>query len=243
MYPIQRLLPKKWQNYAIWLANQPCPPKSYREHPFNTEEELKECQKAFQQAVGISLGKYIRLQRVNYILTQSDTDYLNQLSVSEITTPLGKMIAIFSDNGLCLLEFADRKALETELLLLQKTVKANFICTKTDRGEQLQSEIDSYFQGNLTAFKTNLDLIGTPFQQQVWEGLLTIPYGQTRSYKQQSELLGKPKAIRAVAAANGHNKISILIPCHRVIGSDGSLVGYGGGIERKKALLQLENAL
>ena len=83
-------------------------------------------------------------------------------------------------------------------------------------------------------------MIGTAFQQQVWNALLTIPYGETRSYKEQAQQLGNPKAIRAVAAANGQNKVSILIPCHRVIGSDGKLTGYAGGLNRKQSLLALE---
>lgn len=102
--------------------------------------------------------------------------------------------------------------------------------------------MEEYFEGKRTDFDIPLDLIGSEFQIGVWEQLLRIPYGKTRSYKEQAEALGKPLAIRAVANANGLNKISILIPCHRVIGSDGSLTGYGGGLWRKEKLLQLEGA-
>jgi methylated-DNA--[protein]-cysteine S-methyltransferase len=100
--------------------------------------------------------------------------------------------------------------------------------------------LDLYFQGRLKGFATPLETIGTAFQQLVWDALLTIPYGETRSYKEQAQQLGNPKAIRAVAAANGQNKVSILIPCHRVIGSDGKLTGYAGGLNRKQSLLALE---
>jgi methylated-DNA-[protein]-cysteine S-methyltransferase len=104
----------------------------------------------------------------------------------------------------------------------------------------LRQELDLYFQGRLKVFATPLETIGTAFQQQVWNALLTIPYGETRSYKEQAQQLGNPKAVRAVAAANGQNKVSILIPCHRVIGSDGKLTGYAGGLNRKQSLLALE---
>lgn len=104
----------------------------------------------------------------------------------------------------------------------------------------MRQELDLYFQGRLKVFATPLETIGTAFQQQVWNALLTIPYGETRSYKEQAQQLGNPKAVRAVAAANGQNKVSILIPCHRVIGSDGKLTGYAGGLNRKQSLLALE---
>ncbi|MCL4150603.1 UNVERIFIED_CONTAM: hypothetical protein GTU68_054721, partial [Idotea baltica] len=101
-------------------------------------------------------------------------------------------------------------------------------------------ELAEYFEGTRTEFEVPLVLTGTDFQNKVWETLRQIPYGTTRSYKEQSEILGNPKAIRAVASANGSNRIAIIIPCHRVIGSSGKLVGYAGGLHRKKYLLQLE---
>jgi len=103
------------------------------------------------------------------------------------------------------------------------------------------SQLEEYFAGGRTAFDLRLEPRGTPFQLRVWEALHSIPYGETRSYRQLAEELGDLKAIRAVAAANGRNPLSIVIPCHRVIGSDGSLVGYGGGLWRKRFLLELEN--
>jgi len=105
---------------------------------------------------------------------------------------------------------------------------------------RLNDELQAYFSGKLAAFETPLSLVGTDFQKAVWQELLRIPYGTTRSYKQQALALGNLEAIRAVAAANGRNHIAIVIPCHRVIGDDGSLTGYGGGLWRKKWLLELE---
>jgi len=101
-------------------------------------------------------------------------------------------------------------------------------------------QLDSYFAGKLRAFDLPLAPKGTPFQQRVWQALLTIPYGVTRSYGQLAAAIGSPQAPRAVGLANGRNPISIIIPCHRVIGANGSLTGYGGGMDRKKSLLDLE---
>lgn len=105
---------------------------------------------------------------------------------------------------------------------------------------EVQRQLAEYFEGERTEFTVSLDLRGTPFQRQVWEALRTIPYGQTWSYRGLAEALGRPKAVRAVAAANGKNPISIVVPCHRVVGSNGALTGYAGGLERKRMLLDLE---
>ena len=102
------------------------------------------------------------------------------------------------------------------------------------------AQLEAYFAGELTTFNVDLELAGTEFQRRVWAALQTIPYGETRSYGQIADQIGSPSASRAVGMANGHNPISIIVPCHRVIGSSGKLTGYGGGIERKQALLELE---
>jgi methylated-DNA-[protein]-cysteine S-methyltransferase len=106
-----------------------------------------------------------------------------------------------------------------------------------------REQLDAYFAGALTAFDLPLAPRGTPFQRRVWAELGKIPYGETVSYAQLAARLGAPRAVRAVGLANGRNPLSIVVPCHRVIGADGSLVGYGGGLERKRALLELEGAL
>jgi len=105
---------------------------------------------------------------------------------------------------------------------------------------QTAVELVDYFTGQRQIFGVPLDLVGTPFQLAAWQALLAIPYGRTRSYAEQARAIGRPTATRAVAAANGQNKVSIVVPCHRVIGSDGSLTGFGGGLPRKQALLALE---
>ncbi|ORW20093.1 cysteine methyltransferase [Mycolicibacter nonchromogenicus] len=105
---------------------------------------------------------------------------------------------------------------------------------------EVVEQLAAYFAGELTEFDVTLEMAGTEFQRRVWTALLTIPYGQTRSYGQLASQIGSPSASRAVGLANGRNPISIIVPCHRVIGSNGSLTGYGGGIDRKRTLLDLE---
>lgn len=171
--------------------------------------------------------------------SENAADSLNRI---EIDTPLGEMTAVFSRKGLCLLEFTDQQTLLRELQAVMKHHNAEkCIEQKNADTENLRRQLAEYFAGRRQNFDIPLDLIGTPFQQQVWHILQTIPYGDTCSYKQQAETLANPKAVRAVAAANGANKISIIIPCHRVIGSNGKLTGYAGGLPRKQALLDLES--
>ncbi|MEZ4744340.1 MAG: methylated-DNA--[protein]-cysteine S-methyltransferase [Bdellovibrionota bacterium] len=164
----------------------------------------------------------------------------NIIYLDRITAKLGPMFIASTENGICLLEFTDRKMLETELRDLQNRLNAVIVPGSNDYIKQAKSELNEYFEGLRKKFKVSLDLVGTDFQKKVWTNLMNIPYGETRSYQQQAALLGNPKSVRAVANANGMNKIAIIIPCHRVIGSDGSLTGYSGGLPRKKWLLKLE---
>jgi len=160
---------------------------------------------------------------------------------SEINTPIGKMIAGATSKGICLLEFDEPERLEKHKKHFLKT--RNFEIRQGDSPffEELEKQISAYFNKKLSVFSVPLDLIGSDFQLQVWNELLKIPFGQTRTYKQQSIAIGNVKSIRAVASANGDNSVSIIVPCHRVIGADGSLTGYGGKIWRKKFLLELES--
>ena len=165
------------------------------------------------------------------------------IDLKRIETPLGTMYAAATESGICMLEFSDRKMLETELKHISKSLNANIIQGENPVFEILEKELSEYFEGNRTEFTVPLDFVGSDFQKSVWEILMKIPYGQTWSYAKQAEILGDKNKVRAVANANGMNKISILIPCHRVIGSDGNLTGYGGGIWRKQKLLELEKAI
>jgi len=165
------------------------------------------------------------------------------VTVTRILTPLGPMFAGAVDEGICLLEFVDRRMLETQIARLKKYLNAEFVPGQNKHFEELDKQLKEYFDGKRKDFDLPLVLDGTEFQQKVWKELQRIPYGNTRSYQGQAIALGNPKAIRAVAKANGDNRIAIIIPCHRVIGKDGKLVGYGGGMWRKQFLLNLEKSM
>ncbi len=162
------------------------------------------------------------------------------LKATWLDTPLGPMLAIASETALYLLEFVDRRGLEREIERLRQRTKSVIIPGKTPIIDLIESELKDYFQGNLTEFKTPLFLLGSPFQKTVWHELLKIPHGQTCSYAEIARNIDMPKAFRAVANANGANQIAIVIPCHRVINTNGDLGGYGGGISRKSWLLNHE---
>lgn len=157
-----------------------------------------------------------------------------------IDSPLGDMISISSSTHLHLLEFVGRKALRTELVKLDSAAKGRIGIGQSDPGEQIKGELAAYFNGQSAAFATPLALNGSAFSQEVWRELMRIPPGQTRSYSELAASLRRPSATRAVARANGANQIALVIPCHRVIGADGSLTGYGGGLWRKQKLLEIE---
>jgi AraC family transcriptional regulator of adaptative response/methylated-DNA-[protein]-cysteine methyltransferase len=160
--------------------------------------------------------------------------------LERFSTPLGPMFAGATEEGLCLLEFTDRRMLEREFKDLSKRLNAVFVPGSNEYISQAKEELGAYFAGRLQEFSVKLFTPGTEFQQRVWNVLQKIPYGETRSYLEQAKKLGNPKAVRAVARANGMNRIAIIIPCHRVIGSDGALTGYAGGLPRKEWLLDME---
>ena len=164
------------------------------------------------------------------------------VSLSRLLTPVGPMFAGASEEGICLLEFNDRRMLDVQIKVLSKHLEAEFVPGEHRHFTVLKRQLDEYFAGDRTSFSVPLHVPGTVFQQQVWKGLQTIPYGETRSYQAQAEAIGNPKAVRAVARVNGENRIGIIIPCHRVIGKNGKLVGYGGGLWRKQYLLNLERS-
>jgi AraC family transcriptional regulator of adaptative response/methylated-DNA-[protein]-cysteine methyltransferase len=164
----------------------------------------------------------------------------NVIDLKRIETPLGTMLVCSTREGICLLEFTDRRMLETEFKSLSRLFNATIVQGHNKHFDALELQLDEYFTGRRESFSVPLHTPGTEFQQKVWSTLQLIPYGQTMSYKDLAEKIGKPDSVRAVANANGMNRVSILVPCHRVIGSDGQLTGYGGGLWRKKHLLELE---
>ncbi len=151
------------------------------------------------------------------------------LSTTVYRSPIGPLTLVASEKGLCGLYFDQARH-------------------QIERGAQVDdapfhhvvAQLDDYFAGRRERFEVELDLVGTEFQRSVWRALLLIPYGETMSYGELARHLGKPKAMRAVGLANGRNPVAVIVPCHRVIGADGSLTGFGGGLARKRFLLELE---
>lgn len=160
----------------------------------------------------------------------------------DIESPMGTMIAGATEKGVCFLEWHDRGGVEQIRLRVEKRYGGQPVEGTSKHLDKLEAELSKYFEGKLKEFSVKIDVHGTPFQMADWDQLLKIPYGETRSYGDIAKALGKPGASRAVGHANGSNYLSIVIPCHRVIDSNGNLHGYGGKLWRKKKLLELERA-
>lgn len=164
------------------------------------------------------------------------------LQASLLDTPLGSMVAVADESKLHFLEFVEHEDFETEIEHRRQTTTITIIPGRTHPIAMIERELDQYFNRKLKHFSTPLFLYGTPFQQRVWEELQKIPFGQTRSYADIAQAIGKPSAFRAVAQANGANNLAIIIPCHRVINTSGQMGGYSGGLTRKKWLLDHEKS-
>ncbi|QDV38106.1 Methylated-DNA--protein-cysteine methyltransferase, constitutive [Tautonia plasticadhaerens] len=162
------------------------------------------------------------------------------LITRRIETPLGPMVAGATDEGLALLEFAEPDRLGPQLDAARKAIGC-----RAEEGDhpllaRLAGELFEYFEGTRAEFSVPLRLAGSPFQVMAWQALRDIPFGRTRTYAEQARAIGRPAAVRAVGAANGRNRLAIVVPCHRVVASGGRLCGYGGGLWRKQFLIDLE---
>ena len=162
--------------------------------------------------------------------------------VDRILSPLGPMIAAATDDALHLLEFANRRMLETQFLRVVRATKGVLVPGSNAIIDQVRRELDAYYSGKLRTFVVPCAMPGTEFQEAVWNELRQIPYGETRSYAELARAVERPTAIRAVGRTNGDNRLAIIVPCHRVVGADGSLTGYGGGLWRKQRLLEIDGA-
>ena len=158
-----------------------------------------------------------------------------------LQSPLGEMIAGATSKGVCFLEWHDRGGVERIKQRIEKRYKAPLLPGNNVHLSQLEKDLAGYFARKLKKFKVEIDVKGTPFEEKTWQQLLSIPHGETRTYGQIAKLIGKPGGARAVGRANGANCLGIVIPCHRVIESNGNLRGYGGKLWRKKYLLDLES--
>lgn len=176
--------------------------------------------------------------------TVIDTKATLILAASWLDTKLGRMMAIADEENLYLLEFMDNQKLEYKIKYLQKSMCATIITEKINAPiASIKKEIDFYFEGKLEQFKTPTAFLGSPFQKKVWQELQKIPYGKTVSYTNIAENIKNPTAFRAAANANGANLLSIIIPCHRVINTNGKLGGYSGSVYRKEWLLKHEKRI
>ena len=200
----------------------------------------------FKTHYGMTFSAFCRARRLSGALASIrkggsvDDVVFESVSLAWIESPLGPLIAGADDRGICLLEFSDRRMLEAQLKTLSRRLRRPLVPGEHRYLEQLRSELGEYFDRKRRVFEVPLNAPGTPFQERVWKELLGIPYGELRSYEQIAIAAGSPKAVRAVGCANGMNRIAIVIPCHRVVGKDGTPTGYGGGIWRKQRLLELE---
>ncbi|MBN2874730.1 MAG: methylated-DNA--[protein]-cysteine S-methyltransferase [Spirochaetales bacterium] len=150
------------------------------------------------------------------------------------------MVAGADSNALRFLDFSDRRAIEAQIATLRRTSRLPIAPGDNSLLQETSRQLSRYFGGALRTFTIPFALPGSPFQERVWKALLSIPYGETRSYGDIAKTIGSPGASRAVGAANSVNRIAIIVPCHRVVNADGSPGGYGGGLERKQALLDME---
>lgn len=160
---------------------------------------------------------------------------------SVMNSPLGDLTLVKGEKGLSYIEFGSSKdtICHVRRKLRTRQIRDELVWDE-DELEPVRVQLDEYFRGERTSFDVPLDLKGTPFQKMVWEKVNEIPYGETKSYKEIAVEIGAPKAVRAIGGANNQNPVPLIIPCHRVIGSNGSLVGYGGGLDKKEKLLDLE---
>ena len=172
----------------------------------------------------------------------SAVDRESSIWLDRIATPLGSMIMGVQDSGLCLLEFAEQGLLDARLSLLRQQMGRVFLPGDHPQMQQVRRQLDGYFEGSLRQFSLPLQAPGTAFQEAAWDALRQIPYGVMRSYADIAAVIGQPDAVRAVGGAIGDNRVAIVIPCHRVVASDGELTGYRGGLWRKEYLLALEQA-
>jgi len=152
------------------------------------------------------------------------------------------MVLASCNDALCIANWEYGKTKERIEKKIAKTLNAVYVDASSVVIDESKKQLDEYFSGKRQAFDVPLLMVGTAFQKSVWEALLQIPYGETASYLEQAKRIGREKAVRAVASANGANAISIFIPCHRIIGSNGTLTGYAGGLETKQKLLELERS-
>jgi len=237
---------------ALLASYRPCARCRPLSHPDETSDVVRRLGSAFkairngervidaQLDAGFESGSGFRDAFARIMGAPPRSRETRALFAAWLDTPLGPMTAVADEHALYLLEYVDRRGLEREIERLRARLKAGIAPGRTAPIAQIEKELAAYFAGRSTAFKTPLARGGSPFQSSVWDALLTIPPGETWSYAELARAVGRPRAVRAVAQANGANQFAIVIPCHRVINANGELGGYGGGVPRKRWLLEHE---
>ena len=237
---------------ALLASYRPCARCRPLSHPDETSDVVRRLGSAFkairngervidaQLDAGFESGSGFRDAFARIMGAPPRSRETRALFAAWLDTPLGPMTAVADEHALYLLEYVDRRGLEREIERLRAHLKAGIAPGRTAPIAQIEKELAAYFAGRSTAFKTPLARGGSPFQSSVWDALLTIPPGETWSYAELARAVGRPRAVRAVAQANGANQFAIVIPCHRVINANGELGGYGGGVPRKRWLLEHE---
>lgn len=210
-------------------------------HGYSSHSGFRE---AFGQTFGQAPGRVAKEAGVARESTNSalpPATGFHRIVTTMLDSPLGRLLAATTDEGICLLEYTDRRMLERNLDTMRRRFAMPVVPGEHRWLKQLEDELRSYFAHSLTEFTVPVVPRGTPFQEKVWQELRRIPHGATISYEDLAARIGQPTAVRAVANANGQNRVNILIPCHRVIGKNGDLTGYGGGLWRKRLLLESEH--
>lgn len=209
----------------------------------------------FQKAYGITFQAYVRARRLSGTLSEirsrgrrpapasaSASARPEGIVTAWIESPIGPLVAGATKDGVCLLEFTERRMLETQFDTLRRRLRLPIEPGSNAHLVELESQLSEYFAGKRLRFDLPLVNPGTDFEKRVWDALVKIPYGGTVTYRDLARQLGKPGAARAVGHANGCNRVAIVVPCHRVVGAGGTLGGYGGGLWRKRRLLELESS-
>lgn len=204
----------------------------------------------FQTAHGLSFHAYCRARRLRDTFAavregrrvSTPPGSAAPIRLAWLETSIGPLLAGATGDAVCLLEFPDRRMIEAQLETLRRRFRRPLAPGGSPLLDRLRDQLDEYLAGRRTEFDLPLDHPGSPFQRRVWDALRRIPYGETRTYAQLAAAIGAPGAARAVGNANGANRIAVIIPCHRVVAADGGLGGYGGGLWRKRRLLEIEGA-
>jgi AraC family transcriptional regulator, regulatory protein of adaptative response / methylated-DNA-[protein]-cysteine methyltransferase len=244
--PMASAVAPEWARAAVdTVEHDPDRPRTVRELANAAGTAPEALERWMRSAHGMTVAEYLRARRLSPVvgaarMARRRTHGRDRVVITLLETPLGPMLAGTTDAGICLLEFTDRPMLPTQLRTVQR-LHGPLVAGRHAHLDRLAAQLEEYFAGARAQFDLPLDVPGSTFQRTIWDGLLRVPYGTTTTYAELAAMAGRPGAARAVGRANGSNRVAIVIPCHRVVAAGGGLGGYGGGLDRKRALLELES--